>query len=79
MTNLKGIELDVGISMGQPLDKALDGLVGAVGIAGYFVAHFEYGAPVLGCEVLVGRLSYNSNRDHGRWSAISRIHVVWSG
>ena len=44
--------------MSQTLNEALDGLVGTVRIARDLVAHFDYGSPILGCEVLVGCFGY---------------------
>lgn len=56
ITHLEGVELHVGVAVGQPLDEGLDCLLGAVGVAGHAIANLHDGAPVLGGEVLVRRL-----------------------
>lgn len=56
ITNLKGVELHVGVAVCQTLDKGLDCLLGAVRITGHAIANLHDGAPVLGGEVLVRRL-----------------------
>jgi hypothetical protein len=42
--------------MGQALDQALDGLLGAVGVGLHAIADLHDLAPVLGREVFVGGL-----------------------
>lgn len=58
ITNLKSIELNVGIAMGQALDHALDRLLGAILVTRHLVAYFDDGTPILRGEVLVRRLGY---------------------
>jgi hypothetical protein len=55
-TNLEGVELDIGVAMGESLDHALDGFLGTVGVARHLVAYLDDGAPVLRRQVLVSRL-----------------------
>lgn len=55
---LKGVQLDIGVAMGQALDQALDRLLRPVGVGGYPVADVNDGAPILGCEVLISGLVY---------------------
>ena len=43
--------------MRQAPHKALDRIFGSVGVAGHSVANVDDGGPVLGSQVLVGRLS----------------------
>lgn len=49
--------MDVGVAVGEPLDDALDDLLGAIVIPAYSVAQVDDSSPVFGCEVLVGRLA----------------------
>lgn len=55
-TNLESVELHVGISVGEPLDHALDCFLGAILVARHLVAYFDDGAPVLRRQILVSRL-----------------------
>ena len=59
MSYLEGVELDIGVSMRQASDKALYRIFGTVGVAGYPVANVDDGGPVLGSQVLIGRLGYD--------------------
>ena len=56
MSYLEGVELDVGVSMRQASDEALYRIFGTAGVTGYPVANVDDGSPVLGSQVLVGRL-----------------------
>ena len=55
---LKSVQLDVGISMREPLDHALHDLFGPIVIPADPVAQVDDSSPILGGEVLVGRLGY---------------------
>lgn len=44
--------------MSKPLDHALDSFFGSILVARDLIAHLDDGAPVLRCQVLVGRLGY---------------------
>jgi hypothetical protein len=46
--------------MSESLDHALDSFLGAICVVGDLVADLDDGAPVLGGEVLVGRLGYGT-------------------
>lgn len=50
---LECIQLNVGISMGEPLDQSLNSGLGAVGVARHAVANLHDGGPVLRGEILV--------------------------
>lgn len=55
-TYLEGVKLDIGIAMSQPLDHALDRLLGAIRVARHLIAYFNDGAPVFRRQILVSRL-----------------------
>lgn len=57
-TNLKSVELDIGIAVGKPLYQTLDNLLGTVAVRRDLVAHLEDGTPVLRGQILVRGLGY---------------------
>ncbi len=50
----EGVELDVGVAVGEALDQGGDCLLRTGGGGGYLVADVEDEAPGLGGEILVG-------------------------
>lgn len=53
---LQSVQLHVRISMRQPLDHTRDGVLGAAILSRHLIADIHDVLPVLGGEVLVGRL-----------------------
>lgn len=55
-THFEGIELDIGIAVGETLNHCLYNLFGTICIAAYAVADLDDSSPVFGRQVLVGGL-----------------------
>lgn len=54
----KCVELDIGISMRQPPDEALDHILRAISVAVDTIADVYDSSPILGGEILVGRFGF---------------------
>lgn len=76
---LKSVELDVGVAVGEALDQRGYGLRGPRGGCRDSVADFEDVFPVFACEILVGRLGWGrawwvSGQGWEEWTG-----VKWAG
>ena len=69
--------MDVGVAVGEALDHALDGLLGAVRIAGDAVADLHDGAPVLRREIFVRRLGCTLQSDVSRRCLCVSVRWHW--
>jgi hypothetical protein len=67
---LKGVQLDIGVAMGQALDQALDRLLRPVRVGGYPVTDVNDGAPILRCEVLIGGFVYQIAKSLRQWQVV---------
>jgi hypothetical protein len=59
--------------MRQPLDHTRNGILGTAVFSRHLVAHIHDIFPVLGCEILVGRLGYERQKSVAGWSGRQAI------